>query len=478
MLHAPFMLGEQEVSVTASIGITMYPMDASTPAELIKYADTAMYRAKQAGRDTFQFFTAQMNLEVLAKQELEQALRKAYENGEFVLHYQPKIQLSTGRVCGLEALLRWERPGYGLVSPKTFIGSLEETGLIVQVGSWVIATACRQIGLWLRSSLGPTQISVNVAGRQFAEGDLDADVIAALEHNGVPPELLELELTESSLMANTERTISTLKNLKRRGVQISIDDFGTGYSSLAYLRRFPIDKLKIDIAFIREVTSNPDDAAIVLAILGMAHSLKMEVIAEGVETAAQLAFLKRNHCDQVQGFFFSKPLALPALEPLLLNSRQMPLPEPVFSAPHKTLLLVGHEAHVLSSLRRLLRHDGYRILSAGSAEEGFELLAQHCVQVIVCDQCMPNMSGTQFFDRVKVMYPDSFRIVLSGYTDHSSIIRAVNQGAIYRFYTKPWDNTVLRNDLREAFRHYSLLHDVELCNSNRIDRVAQRASAS
>ncbi|MEO7497941.1 MAG: EAL domain-containing protein [Massilia sp.] len=465
-LRAPFMLGEHEVHVTASIGITMYPLDGASPEELIKYADTAMYGAKQAGRDTFRFFTAQMNIEVLAKLELERALRKAFDQGEFVLHYQPKVQLSSGRVVGLEALLRWERPGHGLVSPQLFIASLEETGLIVRVGSWVIATACSQISQWLRTSVGAMQVSVNVAGRQFVEGDLNADVITALDMYGVPPELLELELTESSLMVNTERTVSTLQNLKRRGVQISIDDFGTGYSSLAYLRRFPIDKLKIDIAFIREVTSNPDDAAIVLAILGMAHSLKLHVIAEGVETAAQLAFLKRNHCDQVQGYFFSKPLAVPALEALLLSDRQMPLPAQTSLLPQKTLLLVDDEVHVLSALRRLLQYDGYRILTASSAAEGFELLAQHNVQVIICDQRMPVMSGTEFFDRVKDMYPDSFRIVLSGYTDLESIMRAVNKGAIYRFYTKPWDNAVLRADLREAFRHYSLLLDIELGDVN------------
>ncbi|MDQ1923257.1 EAL domain-containing protein [Massilia pseudoviolaceinigra] len=480
VLRAPFVLGQHELNVTASIGITMHPLDASEPDELIKYADTAMYRAKQAGRDTFRFFTAQMNVEVLARLDLEKALRRAFENGEFVLHYQPKVALDSGCVAGLEALLRWERPGYGLVGPDRFIASLEETGLILKVGTWVIDEACRRIGQWLRSPVGPIQVSVNVAGRQLAEGDVDGDVIAALERHGVPPELLELELTESSLMVNTERTIKTLKDLKRHGVQISIDDFGTGYSSLAYLRRFPIDKLKIDIAFIREVTSNPDDAAIVQAILGMAHSLKLHVIAEGVETAAQLAFLKRNRCDQVQGYFFSRPLALPALEALLLNERQMQLPAPAILPYRKTLLLVDDDAHVLSSLRRLLRDDGYHILCAGSAAEGFDLLAQHCVQVIICDQRMPDMSGTEFFDRVKEMYQDSFRIVLSGYTDLDSIMKAVNKGAIYRFYTKPWDNEVLRADLREAFRHYGLLHNIDLgdnhCACPAGDRLPETAT--
>ncbi|SFU56253.1 EAL domain-containing protein [Pseudoduganella namucuonensis] len=466
-LRPPFTLGGHEVGMTASIGITMHPADASTPEELIKYGDTAMYRAKQAGRDTFRFFTPQMNVEVLARLDLEIALRRALENGEFVLHYQPKVQAASGRVVGVEALLRWERPGHGLVPPQAFIGVLEETGLIVRAGRWVIATACRQIGAWLRSGVGPVNIAVNVAGRQFAEGDLAADVIEALTLHDAPPDLLELELTESSLMANTERTIATLTNLKRLGVQISIDDFGTGYSSLAYLRRFPIDKLKIDIAFIREVTSNPDDAAIVLAILGMARSLKLGVIAEGVETPAQLAFLRRHHCDEIQGYLFSPPLPVAALEPLLLQDLRMPLPAAGEGVRYKTLLLVDDDPGVLSSLRRLLRLDGYRLLSAGSAAEGFDLLARHEVQVILCDQRMPHMSGTEFLDRVKEMYPDIFRIVLTGYTDLDSIVQAVNRGAIYRFYTKPWDNRVLRDDLRAAFRHYGLLHDVALADNDR-----------
>ena len=463
-LGAPFVFGTHELNMTACIGIAMHPRDSCLPDELIKYADTAMYRAKQAGRDSFRFFTAQMNVDVLARLDLEDALHKAFDNQEFVLHYQPKIDLASGAVAGLEALLRWERPGHGLVPPNIFIPSLEESGLIMQVGCWVIDQACRQMGQWLRTSIGPMQVSVNVAGRQLAQGDLHTKVVAALRRHDVPPELLELELTESSMMVNTECTISTLKDLKRHGVQISIDDFGTGYSSLAYLRRFPIDKLKIDIAFIREVTSNPDDAAIVLAILRMAHSLNLDVIAEGVETAAQLAFLKRHQCDQVQGYFFSRPLALPALELLLLKDR--PLSLPPTSLERKTLLLVDDEARVRTALWRLLRHDGYQILCAGSAAEGFDLLAAHRVQVIICGQRLPDISGTDFFQRVKEMYPETLRIVLSGCTDLASIVQAVNKGGIYRYYAKPWDNAVLQGAVREAFQHYSLLHDSELGENN------------
>ncbi len=466
MLREPFLLDGKELALSASIGIALSPDDSGAPDTLMKYADTAMSKAKQAGRDTYRFFTTEMNREVLERNELEQALRKAIDHGEFVLHYQPKVQLDSGRIAGLEALLRWQRPGYGLVSPQQFIPALEESGLIARVGSWVIAEACRQIGVWLRSSVGPMQISVNVSGRQFGEGDLDGDVLRSLSENGVPPDLLELELTESTLMENTEHTIATLHNLKRRGVQISIDDFGTGYSSLAYLRRFPIDKLKIDIAFIRDVTTNPDDAAITLAIIGMAHSLKLGVIAEGVETVAQLAYLRRHRCDQIQGYYFSPPLPVPQLEQLMREPSRLAAPptEPLW--PRRTILLVDDEAHVLTALRRLLRQDGYEILAANSAAEGFELLAQHPVQVILSDQRMPNMNGTVFLDRVKEMYPDTFRIILSGYADLESIMEAINGGAIYRFYTKPWDNKGMRENIREAFRHYWLLHGLAPCPQN------------
>ena len=460
-LRTSFLIGQHELTMTASIGIAMHPLDAVLPEELIKYADTAMYRAKQAGRDTFRFFTAQMNVDVLARLGLENALRKACEHGQFLLHYQPKMRVASGRVAGLEALLRWDRPGHGLVAPTEFIPALEDTGLILQVGSWVIDEACRQIGLWLRSPVGPVRVAVNVASQQLLQGSLVADVVHAMERHGVPPELLELELTESTLMVNTERTIRMLNELKRRGVQISIDDFGTGYSSLAYLRRFPIDKLKIDISFIRDVTTNPDDTAITRAIISMAHNLRLDVVAEGVETAAQLAYLRRHRCEHIQGHYFSPALPVAELNVLLRDKRSLSSVDGA-PPPPKTLLLVDDEVHVLSSLTRLLSKEGYQILVARSAAEAFELLALNEVQVIVCDQLMPTMSGTEFFDCVKDMYPTTFRIVLSGYTDLASIMDAINRGAIYRFYTKPWDNTLLRDNVRDAFRHHALVHGTAL----------------
>jgi diguanylate cyclase (GGDEF)-like protein/PAS domain S-box-containing protein len=323
-LAEPFTLGGYEVTVTASIGITSYPEDASDPELLIKYADTAMYRAKQKGRDTQCTFTPQMNVELLMQLSLEAALHEAIDRDQFVIYYQPKVELESGRISGLEALLRWERPGHGLVSPKYFIPALEETGLIVPVGSWVITAVCQQIKAWSLCEIGPTQVSVNVSGRQFVDHDLDEDVGRALFESGIEAPLLELELTESSLMQNTEATISALRSLKGRGVELSIDDFGTGYSSLAYLQRFPIDKVKIDIAFVRNITGNTNDATIAQTIIQMAHSLKMKAIAEGVETPGQLAYLRHHGCDEMQGYYFSHPLSLDETEKLLVDQRFAP----------------------------------------------------------------------------------------------------------------------------------------------------------
>ncbi|SFU98187.1 EAL domain-containing protein [Pseudoduganella namucuonensis] len=457
-LRAPFDLEGHPAALTASIGIAMYPDDATDPETLVKYADTAMERAKQAGRDGYRFFTAGMNVQVLARLDLEMALRRALDEDELVLYYQPKVNLTTGRISGVEALLRWQRPGVGLVYPAEFVPVLEDTGLIVRVGAWIIEAACRQIAAWNRSLVGPVHVAVNVSSRQFVEGDLEAEVQSALERHKVPPELLELELTETALMSNAERTIGVLQRLKAIGVKCAIDDFGTGYSSLAYLQRFPIDKLKIDIAFVRDITTNPNDAAIALAIISMAHSLKLRVIAEGVESRPQLEYLRRNRCDEIQGYFFSRPLPADELGQLVEAGKGLP-PDPGQAAePPQTLLIVDDDVNVLSSLHRLFRRDGYRILTAVSPAEGFELLALHPVQVIVCDQRMPIMSGTEFLSKVKEMYPDTIRIILSGYTGLEAVLDSINRGAIYRFYTKPWDDTQLRDNIRLAFHHYWLMH--------------------
>ncbi len=451
-LRGAFDLKGHEVTVTASIGIAIYPDDGDDADTLIQYADTAMYRAKEAGRDAFRFFTAEMNEQSLARLDMENALRHAIENDEFVLYFQPKVHIASGRISGAEALIRWQRPGHGMVSPALFVPVLEDAGMIVPVGNWVIQEACRRISEWGKSGIGPVHLSVNVSGIQFFIGSLEDEVRGALKKYDIAPDLLELELTESCLMSNAESTISVLSNLKALGIKISVDDFGTGYSSLAYLKRFPIDKLKIDIAFVREVTSNPDDAAIVLAIIQMAHSLKLKVVAEGVEKEAQLAYLRRHNCDEMQGYYFSRPVPLEEFTQMLREGKcvaaEMQDPE----SERPTLLIVDDDAFMLDVLSDFLAQDGYRILTAQTAAEGFDLLARYRVQVILCDQCMPLMSGTEFMERVKHLCPDTFRIMLSAYADLTPIMAAINHGAVDRFYTKPWKGAVLRENIREGFR--------------------------
>lgn len=321
VLREPFRVQEQDVTLTASIGIALYPDDGADAERLIKQASTAMNRAKQAGRDTYRFYTAQMNVEVQARQELETALRDAVRKQAFELYYQPKISLRDGTLCGVEALLRWHRPGLASVPPSVFVPILEDMGLISMVGQWVIASVCKQIACWQRSGLGVSQVAVNVSAQQIAEGDFVQDIQRSLDEHQIEAKWLELELTESSLMFNTPETIASLLALRDIGLKISIDDFGTGYSSLAYLSRFPIDKLKIDIAFIREVPHNVQDAAITRTIIELAHSLNLQVIAEGVENCEQLAFLTENGCDQVQGYLLSRPLPTKELETLLREQR-------------------------------------------------------------------------------------------------------------------------------------------------------------
>jgi len=457
-MRKPFDLQGHEVTVTVSIGISVFPEDGVDADTLIQYADTAMYRAKEAGRDAFRFFTAEMNAQSMARLDMENALRRAIDNEEFVLFFQPKVNIISGRISGAEALIRWRRPGHGMVSPALFIPLLEETGLIVRVGNWVLDEACKKISEWGASSIGPVHLSVNVSGIQFFVGGLEEEVLKAISKHDIAPDLLELELTESSLMSNAEETIAVLRNLKALGIQISIDDFGTGYSSLAYLKRFPIDKLKIDIAFVREVTSNPDDAAIVLAIISMAHSMKLEVIAEGVENDAQLAYLRRHGCDEMQGYYFSRPVPQEEFEQMLMAGKLLQAPQDTDGEEQQTLLIVDDDVFMLDVLSDFLAQDGYRILTAQTAAEGFDILARHKVQVILCDQCMPLMSGTEFMERVKHLCPDTFRIMLSAFADLTPIMAAINRGAVDRFYTKPWKGAVLRENIREGFRLHKLLH--------------------
>jgi EAL domain-containing protein (putative c-di-GMP-specific phosphodiesterase class I) len=280
-----------------------------------------MYRAKELGRNNFQFYTSELNRRTREMMNLEAELRRAIERDEFVLHYQPKVSVATGRITGVEALLRWQHPERGLVPPGDFIPLLEETGLVVQAGAWVLDAVCGQIRAWQISGLDPVPVAINLSARQFVSPDLAGTIRRALEKHGVDATLLEVEITESAIMHNTEEAIRTLEHLQSLGVQTAVDDFGTGYSSLGYLKRFPLRALKVDRSFIRDITTDPDDATITQAVISMAHSLELKVIAEGVETEAQLEFLERYGCDEVQGFIYSRPVPADECGVLIADDR-------------------------------------------------------------------------------------------------------------------------------------------------------------
>ena len=304
----PISVEGHELYVTTSIGIALFPNDGDSAESLLKNADSAMYRAKEAGRNSYQLCTPAMNSRAAERLSVENALRRAVDRNEMVLHYQPQVRLDTRQITGMEALLRWNRPGHGLVSPLTFIGIAEETRLIVPIGEWVLREACRQARAWQRGPYPSLRISVNLSPRQFQQSDLTAVVARVLEETDFDPRFLELEITESTAMINTDRTIATLAGLRELGVRIALDDFGTGHSSLGYLRRFPIDRVKIDREFIQEIDKSRSNRAIVSSIVSMAHGLDLAVTAEGVETEAQVTFLREQKCEEVQGFLFGRPM--------------------------------------------------------------------------------------------------------------------------------------------------------------------------
>ena len=319
-LSEPHSVGGQDLRIVGSIGISVYPEDGEDAETLIKNADTAMYHAKECGRNNFQFFKLEMNLKAVERQSLEGSLRCALERKEFLLHYQPKVNLNTGEITGVEALIRWQQPDRGLLQPSQFVSIAEDCGVIVQIGRWVLREACRQARAWQEAGLPPLPIAVNVSAVEFSDNGFVAGVRAILSETGLESRYLELELTESVLMEDAESMAAVLQELKAMGVHLAVDDFGTRYSSLSYLRRFPFDALKIDQSFVNQISSDPDESAMVSAIINMGKSLKHIVIAEGIETQQQRAYLRAHSCAEGQGFLFSPPLPATEFAHLLQTS--------------------------------------------------------------------------------------------------------------------------------------------------------------
>ena len=456
-LGSPFELAGHPVYVGASIGISLYPADGQDAESLLSNAAAALHQAKLRGRGMLRFFSAEMTSRSKDRLTLEAALRRSVENNELRVYYQPQVDMISGQIVGVEALVRWQHHERGLIPPGEFIQLAEESGFVVTLGDWVLRTACRQIKQWASLGLPLRQVAVNVSAVQLSRGYLVESVKEALQETGITPSLLELEITESSVILDREKSFETLAGLKALGVRLSIDDFGTGYSSLAYLQQLEVNKLKIDIAFVRDMTTNSSNASIVKAIIALGHSLGLEIIAEGVEMPGQARQLRALRCDVMQGYLISKPIPCEDMTKLLTSFRAIDIP--VDNQALTTLLLVDDEESILASLKRLLRKENYHILSATSSDEALALLALHPVGVILTDQRMAGTTGIEFLARARKMHPKAVRMVLSGYTGFDSLTEAINRGEIYKFFTKPWNDADLLDSVREAFRHYAELTD-------------------
>jgi len=470
-LNEPFDIESTRVFATCAIGAARAPDDGDDAAALLSSALVALEAAAAAGAGQVRMATSRGNEGAMRRLAIEWALRRAIADGELSLLYQPQVELRYGGLQGVEALLRWESASLGPVSPAEFIPVAEQSGQILAIGEWVLRTACTQAAAWQREGVSHLRVHVNVSTAQMGRDDLAERVQAVLLETGAKPNLLGIEITESMLAADVTKAARALATLRAIGVEISLDDFGTGYSNLSSLRALPIDVIKIDRSYVHDVLASPNEVSMTRAVITMAHSLQMRVIAEGVESQGQLALLLAHRCDAIQGYYFSQPVTADAISALVREGRR--LPAGLFDRPprRRTLLLVDDEENILASLKRLLRRGDYHIVTATSAAEGLQRLAEIDVDVIVSDQRMPNMTGVEFLRRAKDLYPHTVRIVLSGYTELQSITDAINEGAIYKFLTKPWEDDLLRANIEEAFRQKELADE-----NRRLDQEVRAAN--
>jgi diguanylate cyclase (GGDEF)-like protein len=451
-LEAPLSIPPYTLPVTVSIGIAVFPDHAADAASLLASAERALREIKRAGHNTVGLYSgapAKPGSDAGFADRFVEALHK----DEMRLYFQPQVAAQDGGLVGFSALLRWDSPSNGLLRPNRFLGMVERAGLSNRLGLWVIDAAMQQLVAWRERGLDYLTLSVHIDAALLARSDCLDAIGERLHRHQLRGASFEFELPESALALDAHRIHDTLTGLRALGATLTVQDFGMGGLSFAALAQYPLDRLMIGRGFIRNVASDPRSAAVVRGIIAMGHRLTMKVTAKGVETEAELGFLRRNHCDFFLGHLFSAPLPEDALGPLV--QRRFLLPS-AFAATHpeRTLLLLDDEENMLRSLVRLFRRDGYKVLTASSVREAFDLLASNTVQVIVSDQRMPDMSGTEFLAKVRELYPDTLRMVLSGYTDLATITEAINHGAIYRFLTKPWNDEELRGHIQAAFRSH------------------------
>jgi EAL domain-containing protein (putative c-di-GMP-specific phosphodiesterase class I)/CheY-like chemotaxis protein len=400
-----------------------------------------------------------MNEQVRERLELERALLGALDHGQFEIVYQPWADLCSGAVSGVQAQLRWRHPELGLLAPERFMRIAEDSGASVALGTWLLERACAEVSAWHRQGLGELSLALGVGMRQILEAGLLATVEAVLAESALPPQCLRLELAESIVAGDAGQVLPVLQRLRALGVRVAIERFGTGPATLADLRRFPIDVLQMDRSFARDLGGSAAAEAIPDAIIAMGHSLGIRVMAKGVDSEVQCEVLSRNMCDEVQGDLLSGPLPAEATQALLAKGAALPKRLLRLHKRERTLLLVDDEPNILAALKRQMRGANCRILTAPGGQQGLELLESEPVDVIVSDQRMPGMTGVEFLRVVKGSHPDTVRIVLSGFTELQSVTDAVNEGAIYKFLTKPWDDTQLRAHIEEAFRHKEMVDE-------------------
>lgn len=449
--ETPLSIPPYTLPVSLAIGIAIYPDHAQDAASLLATAEQAVRRAKREG-NSIGLYSLENSVDS-GTDDISRRFVDAIANSEFRLFHQPVVNAHDGSIAGFSTVLRWQNEQQGLLRPSRFLQLVERVGLSARVGYWVVETAARQLAQWREQGLDYLTMSVHLASPMLTRPDCLDQVGEVLHRFDLPGRALEFEIAESVLGLDARQVYDTLAGLRGLGATLTVQDFGMGGLSFAALAQYPLDRLKIDRSFIRDVESDPRSAAIVRGIIAMGHRLGMRVTAKGVESEAELGFLRRNHCDFFQGYLFAPPLPAEDLGELIRKRFLLPH---AFAAtqPERALLLLDDEENVLRSLVRLFRRDGYKILTANSVAEAFDLLASNHVQVILSDQRMPDMSGTEFLTRVRDLYPDTVRMVLSGYTDLATITEAINLGAIYRFLTKPWNDDELREHIRDAFRAY------------------------
>ncbi len=449
-LIAPMTVAEHEIVVSFSMGVCRYPVDGDSSVVLLQNGDTAMYEAKHLGRNRLCMFKPEMNVLVQQRLQMEQAIRQGLTNKEFLVVYQPQANLRTGQLCGLEALVRWNHNNT-MIAPDAFISIAEQCGLITELDFYVFSSVCWQISQW-QAELHGVAIAVNFSALSFMDAQFVVRIRAVMEQFGIAPSWIKIEMTESTLMHDANESLVKMQQLQALGIHFSIDDFGTGYSSLAYLKRFPFSQLKIDRSFINDVYTDPESAALVRSMISMGHNLGISVIAEGVETIEQLGFLSKAGCDEIQGYFYARPLAVDACWQKLQHKEQALLPPDIYANGQRCLLLVDSDANILAALKRELRLENYQLLSADTASEAIDLLAKHKVDVVLTDLRLSDMTGVDFLQKIRAIYPDIIRMVLSGTTEINGILKAVNECVIYRFITKPWEPAELKVQLAEAFK--------------------------